>query len=393
MKKYELIKQWEKEQKRIQRLVKKLTKENTEIDFNFPIIRPKKITEASVRKLKKVKELDITRRIKKEEELNAPKKQKPTTIEATNRKRIANPKPYVSTPRIKKAEEKREPLSKEERSRIAREAAAKITPEKRKEMIRKATETKRKKREADPNYAQKQREASLKNLEKAREAKRNKQAEPIDTTDVKKEEPKETKQDVKEQQNIVEKTDETVSGIDPITGELLTTNDIEERKKPLRKDDKKEYQKLLELRKKKREEIKEEPYNASENIIDTIREELNHAVNEDIADFIEGLLDDAISYHEIVDDYNEWLTGMNLNKDDILSRIYRVIDESDGEKVRESAVGFLIAIYGSYGNIPESALETVEQLTSEYYFGVFSPTQKRQRRILRSRKIRERYGS
>lgn len=393
MKKYELIKQWEKEQKRIKRLVKKLAKENAGIDFNFPIIRPKKITEASVRKLKKVKELDITKRIKKEQELNTPKKQKPTTIETNKEIRVANPKPYVNHPRIKKVEEKREPLSKEERSRIAKEAVAKITPEKRKEMARKAAETKRKKREADPDYAQKQREASLKNLEKAREAKRNKQAEQIDTTDVKKEEQKETEQYVKEQQKTDEKRDETVSGIDPITGEVLTTNDIEDRKKSLRKDDKKEYQKLLELRKQKREEISDEPYNATENIIDTIREELNHAVNEDIADFIEGLLDDAISYHEMMNDYQEWLANMNLNKGDILSHIYRVIDESDGEKVRESAVGFLIAIYGSYGNIPESALETVEQLTSEYYFGGFSPMQKRQRRILRSRKIRERYGS
>lgn len=177
-----------------------------------------------------------------------------------------------------------------------------------------------------------------------------------------------------------ETTDEQIENIDPLTGEVNP--------KP---EKQKSYQELLDMRRQEREDISNLPYSEFDNILDTIRTELTHAVNEEISLYLNSILDDLISYHEFVGDSVDWLQDIKDAGSELLSNVYRLVDESDGEKVRASVLSFLLIMYGSYGSIPDSVLERTEMLTSEYYF---HPSQvwKTQRRIIRRSKLSARYS-
>jgi hypothetical protein len=400
MNKTDLKKLWDKEIKRIERLAAKAVKQGVQFDFDSVPKDPKKITKAAVERLQKIdlpfikehtkpQEDKVTTPKPKKVETKPKKPRKTATEEVEPRKARTAPvlTPEQRSARAKKAAQSRmKRMTDEQRAKMAENARKNIqnlTPEQRSARAKKAAETRR------ANETPEQREQriarasqNLKNLtpeqrsERAKKAaetrkknetpeqrsERAKKAAETRTKNKELKEEKEPKTKAEEAPETEQKADErkpketpkSAVGIDPLTGEML--NEPKKAYSPEESEERHEKSGL------------ETPIEESLNLIDTLKAELDHAVNQQVADLLLEALDDAISEHEIDGDYNEWYQSMNEMPSNIVEQVYTVKDDSDGERVRSNALAILIVIYGSYSNIPSSSIEQLEFLTSEYYY-------------------------
>ena len=450
MTKSELKKLWEKEQRRVKRLIAKAKKQGTEFEFDPTPKPPKRITEQSINRLKKIdlpkiktygkpieepeklhtKKLEIEQRkprvkgieetyVKKGRHGHPPeltpeqRSERARKAAQTRKLREQNDPEYAERQRtvrlknLEKAREAKASLTPEQRSERARKAQASLTPKQRSERARKAAQTRKLREQTDPEYAERQRTARLKNLEKAREAKlKKKQAQQTA--------PEQTKQDKEPTKTTTPKEIKPkqkqgdIVGIDPLTGEALTQTDIETRENKKQEQEKEQqeykeepntkeqqkkrekttpYKELLKQRQEERKQLREY-LEEGDNIIDTLKVELEHAVNEEVADLVSNAIDDMQDAFDTDQERLEWLQHIAENSSELLDRVYNLVDESDGEKVRNSVLATLIIIYNGYSNIPPQTLEDVEYLTNEFHFTRGS---KYQRKLIRAKKLRNRY--
>ena len=150
MTKSELKKLWEKEQRRVKRLIAKAKKQGLEFDFDPTPKPPKRITEQSINRLKKI---DLPKIKTYGKPIEEPEKlhQKKLEIEQRKPRHKGIEDTYIRKPRNAKPPQ--------------------LTPEQLSKRARKAAQTRKLREQTDPEYAEKQRTTRLKNLEKAREAK------------------------------------------------------------------------------------------------------------------------------------------------------------------------------------------------------------------------------
>lgn len=353
-------------------------------------------------------------------------------------------------PKHKQEEPKKTPEELHEiRKRAAKKAAqtrkqqeqadpelAKKRKEQRVENLRKGIETMKEKEDNDPQYAERMKEMRSKRAKKAsetrainKEDKEELEDEEVETEAPKKETKPEPKQDTPvepqpapattptDDQEIEqyeyeydkdywdtpeEERGENIIGVDPITGEAITEKEKD-------KDRRTDYQKFLDMRNDERENLSTEishlkthiqddtilqtPLDFGEKIVDTIETELSHAVNEEIADYLQRCLDDAIDTHKDLGQYDTWLKQVAEYSEEVTNAVYNIIDDSNSERVKTSALNFLMIIYGSFGDIPPSALEDIEQLTEEFLDSTKDYYRTQQRRLVRKKKLRERYST
>lgn len=431
MKKSELNKQWQKELARVQRLINKAKKQGVEFEFDPIPKEPKRITESSVQRLKKI---DIDK-IKKAGKITEPE---PLKLKQKSAGEIKEHKPRrIGVEKIEPKKRRRPPnLTDEQRSARAKKAAetrkSKLTPEEIAERERRKQEayrhrldtlkeTRRLAREAREqrlaNDPEAQAELHRKRSEAAKKAaETRKQRETPEQRSARAKKAAETRaknKAEKEQQITPQK--EPISappppppttdapeitpneGVDPLTGELIDVKEQEKQasKKPKQKRySESEYHKLIARRDELRPSLTEiDDYTEEVNIIETLKEELYYAVNEDIADLLLDELNQVIEdkNDESPQAYQAWLNSVKNAAPELLDNVYGIVDESDGEKVKNKAVSFLMVIHGGYGQIPQGTLEQVEQLANEFsYYAVKDTRYQKQRKILRAKKIRSR---
>ena len=411
MKKSELKKQWQKELARVQRLINKAKKQGVEFDFDPIPKEPKRITESSVQRLKKI---DIDK-IKKAGKITEPE---PLKLKQKSAGEPIERKPRrMGVEKIEPKKRRRPPnLTDEQRSARAKKAAEtrreKLTPEEIAERERRKQEAYRHRLDTLNEIRRLAREAREQRLANDPEAqaelhrKRSEAAKKAAETRAKNKAEKE--QQITQQKEPISApppppptTDaheiKPTEGVDPLTGELI---DVKEQKKQASKKPKQkrysesEYHKLIAQRDELRPSLTEmDDYTEEVNIIETLKEELYYAVNEDIADLLLDELNQVIEdkNDESPQAYQAWLNSVKNAAPELLDNVYGIVDESDGEKVKNKAVSFLMVIHGGYGQIPQGTLEQVEQLANEFsYYSVKDTRYQKQRKILRAKKIRSR---
>ena len=350
---------WEKEYNRIQRELKKLAKQNEEIG-TIPIPRkPKRVTEASVQRLKKIDTdylKEKAKRLSKEISIQANHK-----VEESKPKRPRSKLEYEST-------------RKGRINRAKGNGFVGVTDEQRKENLRKAREAQRKREAEDPEYAEAMRKKRAESLRKAREAQRKRESQNLAeklTDEIKEEIRNDNEIDLQEINNKIDEDlskiyvedESTLIGIDTETGEIDdTTLDIIETINNQQDTSITEYE-------------PDEDYSRTNGIIDSLKDLLENPateMNKEYADVALRALDDIITYNELNGTLKEWLESIERTPADLISNAEVISQSSDAGEVQQSTTDFLIILYGSYSEIPESVLESADAVKNQFSYRAFS---------------------
>ena len=474
---------WEKEYNRIQRELKRLAKQNEEIG-SIPMPRkPKRVTEASLQRLKKidtdylkkkVKSLSKEIGIQSKNETIENKTKKPRTSltqEPTRKGRIkgngwvgiTDEQRREELRKAREAQKKREaedPVYAEamrkkraEAARKAREAQKKREAEdpeyaeamrkKRAESARKARQAQKKREAEEPEYAEAMRKKRAESARKAREAQKKREAEDPEYAEAMRKKREESLRKAREEKQRMsedpeysadkrnnyttrEKTEKEISENDDKTEREITKDIVEKISDEIKEEidfkeiDKKIGEELNNIYTDEYEndevyetEIDEETqigidtetgeiddttldiietvnklqdisitdyepdtdYSRSSGIIDRLKDLLENPateMNKEYADVALRALDDIVSYNELNGTIQEWLKSIERTPKELISNAEVISQSSDAGDVQQSVTDFLIILYGSYSEIPESVLEASDVVKNYVSFRTFS---------------------
>ena len=95
-------------------------------------------------------------------------------------------------------------------------------------------------------------------------------------------------------------------------------------------------------------------------------------MNKEYADVALRALDDIVSYNELNGTIQEWLKSIERTPKELISNAEVISQSSDAGDVQQSVTDFLIILYGSYSEIPESVLEASDVVKNYVSFRTFS---------------------
>ena len=330
------------------------------------------------------------------------------------KKREAEDPEYAEAMRKKREEALRKARQAQKKREAEEPEYAEAMRKKRAESARKAREAQKKREAEDPEYAEAMRKKREESLRKAREEKQRMSEDPEYSADKRnnyttreKTEKEISENDDKTEReitkDIVEKIsdeikeeidfkeidkkigeelnniytdeyendevyeteidEETQIGIDTETGEIDdTTLDIIETVNKLQDISITDYE-------------PDTDYSRSSGIIDRLKDLLENPateMNKEYADVALRALDDIVSYNELNGTIQEWLKSIERTPKELISNAEVISQSSDAGDVQQSVTDFLIILYGSYSEIPESVLEASDVVKNYVSFRTFS---------------------